>query len=147
MALTAAQRNAIWTYLGYEAEPSITYGVVAAINSRLDLISADPVLQAPIDAILLELATVDTAVASAGATVSAAGTLKKVDEIEFYQPTKTTALYGAGIVDAIHRGRMLIRRLAQRLGGKSLIVADYFDLLDPRPSFVVRITSLAARGW
>lgn len=153
MALTAAQRNAIWTYLGYEAEPSVTYGIVAQINAKLDLISTDPVLQAPIDAILAELVTVDGAVAAAGATTTTTGALKKVDEVEFHPPTVlTTAL--ATVVNAIKRGRMLIRRLAQRIGSPLggpfrylFIVGDYFDLLDPRPPVVLGVSSEPRRGW
>lgn len=145
MALTAAQRNAIFTYLGYEVESAASYSVFTLLNERVDLISADPVLQTPIDAILLEIAAIDLIVASAGTSISAAGGLKKVDEVEFFDPNQAS-IQAAGTntaVDAIKRGRMLIKRLAQRLGGERFILADYFSL------FSIGVTSVSrpARGW
>lgn len=143
MALTAAQRNAIFTYLGYEAEPAASYTASANLSARVDLISADPVLQAPVDALLLEIAAVDLVVATGGTQLSSSGPLKAVDEVQFYQVEQTN-VFADTSVDAIKRGRMLIKRLAQRLGGQYLIIADYFSLFErPSPSLVSR----PLRGW
>lgn len=160
MALTAAQRDKVWQYLGYGMEPAVDYGLSAEINAKLALADADAVLANDITAILTALATVDAAILAAGSTsTSSAGGLKKVDEIEFYPVTTTTGTSsftsGSG-VNAVTFGRMMIRRLAQRLGSAfnnrarfryDFIVADYFDLSEYRPPINFSVSSNPIRGW
>lgn len=124
MAFSDAQRDAIMRYLGYPAVDAGTrYAAYYPVYSQIDLIGQSATTQAPVEAILTELTAVDVVVASAGTTISSSGDLKKVDEIEFYPTTTSTSNAGIG---ALPRGRMLIKRLAQRMGGEHLIVADYF---------------------
>lgn len=122
MAFTPDQRNAIMTYLGYPATSQDTrYASYYPIWAQIDLLGLDPVTQTPIEALLTELVAID-AVVSASSNAPR-GAVKKVDEIEFFGPKDSMIT----VVDAVKRGRMLIVRLAQRCGGKHLIVGDYFD--------------------
>lgn len=124
MAFTDAQKNQIATYLGYPARVVGTrYATHYPIYSQIDLIGSDPVMQTPIEAILTELAALDTVLATQGASNTNTGALKQVDEVHFYAPKESA---GAMSVGALQRARMLVRRLAQRMGGDHLIAGDYF---------------------
>lgn len=118
MALTGAERTQARLYLGYA-------NLHRYLNTRLegafDAIDSDA--ETVIRQILVELATVDGVLAQSGLSVSAQGTLKKVDEIEWYNTT-TGAANGSG---ALARGRMLITRLSVMLGVP--LYGDYFGRL------------------
>ena len=110
-------------YMGYPAVAADTrYASYYPIWSQMDLIGMSAVTQAPVEAILAELVTVDAAIAASGTTASTSGALKKVDELEWYNTSGSSAAGGG----ALSRGRMLVKRLAQRMGGEHLIAADYF---------------------
>lgn len=115
MALTGAQTTAIRTYLGY---PNLNRYKHTRLEGTFASLDADG--EAALVAILSELATVDAVLAAAGQTVSAQGTLKKVDEVEWYNTT-TGASNGSG---ALARGRTLITRLSVLLGVPTY--GDYF---------------------
>lgn len=124
MAFTDAQKNQIATYLGYPARPAGTrYASHYPVYSQIDLMGADPVMQAPIEAILTELVAIDAVIAADGASNANTGAIRQVDEVQFFAPGESQGFVSVG---ALKRGRMLVRRLAQRLGGEHLIVADYF---------------------
>ena len=126
MAFTSAQRNQIMTYLGYPALAADTrYAGYYPVYSQIDLIGGDPVTQAPVEALLVEIAALDVIVAAQGTITSSQGALKKVDEVEFYAP-KDSLLTVSDIVTTLRRCRMLVKRLAQRMGGEHFIIADYF---------------------
>jgi len=115
MALTGAQTTAIRQYLGYS---NLNRYLNTALEGTFTALDADG--EALVVSILTELAAVDAVLASAGLVISAQGTLKAVDEIEWYNTT-TGASNGSG---ALARGRMLITRLSTVLGVP--IYADYF---------------------
>ena len=128
MAFSPTQRNQIVTYLGYPAlDAGTRYAGYYPIYSQIDLVGNDPVTQAPVEAILTELAAVDVAIAAGGSAAGAGtyGALKKADEAEFYS-AKDSLLQASDVVTAMKRARMLVRRLAQRMGGEQFIIADYF---------------------
>jgi hypothetical protein len=123
VAFTDDQRNAIMTYMGYPATAQDSrYASYYPIWAQIDLLGQSPVTQTPIEALLAELVTVDAAIAASSVT-AARGALKKVDEVEFFGPKESMIT----VVDSLRRGRMLVRRLAQRLGGAHLIADDYFS--------------------
>lgn len=115
MSLTGAQTTAIRQYLGYAS-------LNRYLNTRLEgtFTALDADGESAVVAILTELATVDAVLATAGLTVSAQGTLKQVDEVQWYDTT-TGAVNGSG---ALTRGRMLITRLSTLLGVPPY--GDYF---------------------
>lgn len=122
MAFTDDQRNAIMTYMGYPATAQDTrYASYYPVWAQIDLLGLSPVTQTPIESLLTELGTVDAAIAASSVSAPR-GALKKVDEVEFFGPKESMIT----VVDALKRGRMLVRRLAQRLGGPQLIADDYF---------------------
>lgn len=128
MPFTDAQRDQIMRYLGYPALAAGTrYAGYYPIYSQIDLVGGDPVTQAPVEAILAELVTVDVAIAAGGSAAGAGtyGALKKVDEVEFYS-AKDSLLQSSDVITAMKRAHMLVRRLAQRMGGEKFILADYF---------------------
>jgi len=123
LAFTAAQKHDIRKYLGVSAA---YFDLNTQLESMLDTIGADSDAQTIVEAILTELATVDAAVASSGSSSATYGALKKVDEVEFYSTADGS---GSDTVGALKRGRMLVRRLAQRIAGRhwqEVIHDDYF---------------------
>lgn len=126
--------------MGYPASSG-----ASVLDTAIALLGSDPVTQAPIDAILVELAAVDAVIADSGTTTATSGALKKVDtDVEFYSP-KDSAASATVTITAMARGHMLIRRLAQRLGGECLIAADYFTLgLD---AGCISVVSCPPEGW
>lgn len=124
MAFTDAQKNQIATFLGWPARVVGTrYVAHYPIYSQMDLIGSDPVLQAPVEAILTELVALDTVLASDGAANANTGAVRQVDEVQFFSPKESQ---GAMSLGALKRARMLVRRLAQRMGGEHFIASDYF---------------------
>src|SRR5687767_14089356 len=69
--------------------------------------------QTAVETILTDLVTVDTAVAASGSSSTTAGSLKRADDIEWYN---TTTESNTSTVDALSRGKMLIERLRQCFG-------------------------------
>lgn len=118
MALSNLERTNTRLYLGYS---NLNRYKNTRLEGTFDAIDSDA--EALIRAILTEIAAVDAVLAAAGLTVSAQGTLKKVDEIEWYNTT-TGASNGTG---AIARGRSLITRLSIMLGVP--VYGDYFGRL------------------
>ena len=115
MALTSAETTAIRLYLGYANLNRYKHTRLEGTFASLDTDG-----ETAARSILTELAAVDAVLAAAGLTVSAQGTLKKVDEVEWYNTT-TGASNGSG---ALARGRMLITRLSVLFGVPTY--GDYF---------------------
>lgn len=126
MAFTDTQRAQIVLYMGYPALAAGTrYAAFYPFYSQIDLIGGDPVEQAQVEAMLTELAAIDLIVGqSTGASINFAG-LKKADEAEFYS-AKDSLLTPSEIMTPVKRGRMVIKRLARKLGGEKFIAGDYF---------------------
>jgi hypothetical protein len=110
VSFNSAQKVAIRRYLGF---PLGYYQYNTPFESLMDKIGSVAEEQAAVETILAELVTVDAAIAASGSTTSAAGGLRKVDEIEFFDVT-TTSVESA--VAAPERGRMLVNRLAACFG-------------------------------
>jgi len=120
MAFSAAQIVQIKKYLGFpQVFESDNYRLMGAIN----LIGADTTRQAYVESILTELATVDAVIAAQGSSSATYGTLKKVDEVEFYSIKDSEGLAGE-LVSSMKRGRMLCARLSSAMGVP--LVANYF---------------------
>jgi hypothetical protein len=94
----------------------------------IDKVGGIAVEQTAVETILTELATVDAVVASSGGSSSSMGSLKKADDVEWYNTTTESA--GAS-TDALTRGKMLVERLRQcfgvQLGGKYFGTAPPLD--------------------
>lgn len=126
MAFTDAQRNQIVTYLGYPAVSAGTrYAAYYPVFSQIDLVGGDPVTQAPVEALLTEIAAIDVIIAGMGAATASYGAVKQVDEVEFFSPKESYAT-PTDLVTTMRRAHMLVKRLAQRMGGEHFIIADYF---------------------
>lgn len=120
MAFTDAQKVSIRRYLGH---PLGYYDLNYRLESMMDKVGSSAVEQAAVETILAELVTVDVALASSGSTSTVTGALSKLDEIEWHPPTTETI---SANVDAMSRGKMLVRRLAQAFGGQQMIRENYF---------------------
>jgi hypothetical protein len=122
MAFTATQQESIRQYLGFSAGWRDHHH---KLESMLGLVGDGAERQATVEAILTELAAVDAALASSGASAAARGALKKVDEIEWHP---ITADDSGSTVTAKERGQILIHRLARRFGFRpGEYDAGYFD--------------------
>lgn len=123
MAFTAAQKTDIRKYLG------VTHGHFDEshrLESMMDRIGLnDPEAETMIAGWLAELTNIDTSMTkSATSSTVDFGALKKVDEVEFHAPSKSSAETTVSTVD---RGRMLIMRLARALGVSDFLPhGDYF---------------------
>jgi hypothetical protein len=125
VAFSEAQKVSIRRYLGY---PLGFYDLNHRLESMIIKVGSVAVEQTAVETILTELVTVDAAVASAGASASSMGSLKRADDVEWYN----TATESSGSsVDSITRGKMLIERLRQcfgvPLGGRYFGTSPPFD--------------------
>lgn len=115
MALSGTERTQARLYLGYA---NLHRYLNVRLESAFDAVDTDA--ETVIRGILVELASVDAVLAAAGQVVAAQGTLKKADEVEFYQLAAGHS-NGSG---ALIRGRMLVTRLSTMLGVP--LYGDYF---------------------
>ena len=124
MAFADAQKISIRRYLGY---PLGYYQYNTPLESMIDKVGGVPAEQAAVEAILAELVTVDTAIAAGGSAAGSGtyGALKQVDEVQFYS-AKDSLLQASDVITAMKRARMLVGRLADTMGGRDIIQADYF---------------------
>ncbi len=122
MAFNSAQKVKIRTYLGFALG---FYDLNTRLESMMDTVGADADAQTHVEGILAELLTVDAALASSGSTTTSAGSLKKVDDVEWYDTSTSTT--GASTVTAPERGKMLINRLAACFGFRTdELPSNYF---------------------
>lgn len=124
MAFTDAQKISVRRYLGY---PLGYYQYNTALESMFDKIGAIAAEQAAVETILAELVTVDAVLAAGGASGSAVGMIKQVDEVQFYDGVSSRGYIAPG---ALQRGRTLVERLRQCFG--VALFADYFAEYAPR---------------
>lgn len=120
MAFSETQRDQIRRYLGF---PAAFRDQTYRLESMMDTVGANAVEQASVEAILTEIAAVDTVLVGEAAESTEHGDLKRVEEIEFYQTSQDH-------ISAMKRGKMLIARLSQRLGVPPM--ADYFGIGEAR---------------
>jgi hypothetical protein len=110
VAFTEAQKVSIRRYLGY---PLGGYQYNTPLESMMDKVGSIAVEQAAVETILTEMVSVDATIASGAASTSSLGSLKRADDIEWYN---TTTESNNASTDARTRGKMLIERLRQCFG-------------------------------
>jgi len=113
VSFTDTQKVAIRRYLGF---PLGFYSYNPLFEGMLDKIGGVPEEKAAVETVLTELATIDALIAASGASSSSMGSLKKADDVEWYN---TTTESNTASVNAPQRGRMLINRLAAVFGLKT----------------------------
>jgi hypothetical protein len=137
MAFTDAQKRDIRKYMGV---PMGFYDLDYRLESMMGLVGSNATDQAQIDAWLLRLTEIDDAlvgVAGSGSSATSTasyGTLKKVDEIEFYPVTDGdgSGAGGAATLTLIEQGRTIIARIARAMGCSDFLpIGDYFGTRRP----------------
>lgn len=124
MAFSATQKRDIRKYLGV---PFGFYDLNARLESMIDLVGSNATDQTEVELWLTRLAAIDEAITGVSATSASAeyGALKKVDEVEFYEPSDGDS---SGSLSTTERGRVLIGRLARALGVADVLpYDDYFS--------------------
>jgi hypothetical protein len=130
VAFSAEQKRDVRKYMGVSFG---FYDLNHRLESMLDLVGGNAVDQSQIETWLLQLSDIDeTLTGSAAATASATyGPLKKVDEVEFYQPTSGGSTTTSTITPQ-EQGRILIARIARALGVSDYLPnGDYFSSRRP----------------
>lgn len=127
MAFSAAQKRDIRKYLGV---PFGFYDLNTRLESMIDLVGNNATDQAEIETWLTRLAAIDTALTGSSTSTSAEyGSLKKVEEVEFYPIESDSESDSFGDIE---RGRVLIGRLARALGMADVLpYGDYFSASRP----------------
>lgn len=110
MSFNASQKALLRGYLGF---PQAYHDLNSRFESVMDAVGSDSTAQARVEAIMAELATIDTALAAAGGSTASLGSLKRADDIEWHP---ITAESQGVTIDAMKRGRILINRLAAAFG-------------------------------
>lgn len=123
MAFTDAQKVSIRRYLGY---PLGYYQLSTALESMMDKVGGVATEQSAVETILAELVTIDALVATSGASASTLGSLKRADDIEWFN---TTTESNGISVNSLGRGKMLIERLRQAFGVP--LMGKYFGTTAP----------------
>lgn len=130
MAFTAEQEKDIRKYMGV---PFGFYELSSRLESTIDLVGTNATDQAQVVVWLTRLATIDTALTGSAAASATAtyGSLKKVDEVEFY-PTTDDSSADTGTLSLIAQGRTLIGRIARAMGVSDYLpIGDYFGSRRP----------------
>ncbi len=130
MAFTAEQEKDIRKYMGV---PFGFYELTSRLESMIDLVGTNATDQAEIVVWLTRLAAIDAALtgSAAASATSTYGSLKKVDEVEFY-PTTDDSSSDTGTLSLVAQGRTLIGRIARAMGvSDSLPIGDYFGSRRP----------------
>lgn len=131
MAFTAEQEKDIRKYMGV---PFGFYELSHRLESMMDLVGTSATDQAQIVTWLTRLAAIDTALTgdTAASVTSTYGSLKKVDEVEFYPTTDSDSSSGSGTLTLVAQGRTLIGRIARALGVSDYLpIGDYFGSRRP----------------
>lgn len=130
MAFSAEQEKDIRKYMGV---PFGFYDLSHRLESMMDLVGENATDKAQIETWLTRLAAIDTALTGAGASGSTAtyGALKKVDEVEFYEPSDESGS-SSDSISLVDQGRTLIGRIARALGVSDYLpIGDYFGSRRP----------------
>ena len=130
MAFTEANKKDIRKYLGV---PFGFYTLTSRLESMMNLVGQNATDQAEIEGWLTRLGEIDTALLGSGSSTTTAtyGALKKVDEVEFYEPTDDSST-GASTIALVEQGRVLIHRIARALGVSDVLPhGDYFGSNQP----------------
>lgn len=129
MAFTDEQKKDIRKYLGV---PFGFYTLTTRLESMMDQVGSNATDQAEVETWLTRLVAIDTALTSSSSSSTATyGALRKVDEIEFYEPSDDSSA-GAGNISLVDQGRVLIQRLARAFGVSDVLpIGDYFGTSHP----------------
>lgn len=132
MAFSAVQKRDIRKYLGVAFG---FYDLNTRLESMMDRIGSVAEDQAQVEAWLTELNAIETGQASTSSTAAATyGSLKKVDEVEFYQAEDGES---SSTLSPIDRGRALIDRIARSFGVDDYLPnGDYFSSMQRVTRFV-----------
>ncbi len=132
MPFTEAQKKDVRKYLGV---PFGFYDLNSRLESMFGLVGENATDTAQIVDWLDRLAEIDDSLTGSAASFSTQGSLKKVDEVEFY-PISEFEL-GSTALTLVAQGRVLIGRIARALGVSDYLpIGDYFG--SRRPSgFVI----------
>lgn len=125
MAFTADQKRDIRKYLGVSFG---FYDLNHRLESMIDLVGTNATDQEQIEDWLDRLAEIDSALtgSSSSTTTATYGALKKVDEVEFYEPSDSSS-ESSGSLSLVTQGRTLIKRLARAFGVNDYLpIGDYF---------------------
>lgn len=122
MAFTEDQKNQIRMYLGF---PAGWYFLDVRLEDMMDKVGQSAVEQSSVEAIMASIATLDAAIASQSASGFTLGSLKRADDIEWYDYSASGG--AATVVPPKQRGNWLINRLAARFGyRRDELLSDYF---------------------
>jgi hypothetical protein len=110
MAFTATEKRQIRSYLGYSGGFR-DRGV--RLESMMTVVGDQTEEAAYARTILTSLAAVDTAIAASGVSSSTAtyGSLKQVDEVQFYPVTDSSSSASSATLSGVAYGEVLIERL------------------------------------
>ena len=126
MAFTARQKQDIRNVMGAAA---VYVDMQHRLEGAMDVIGGNAESAADVIEWLTRISAIDDALiilagSSAGATY---GTLKKVDEVEFYPITKESNVATIASIGMQDQGRILIMRIARILGVSDFLpCGDYF---------------------
>jgi hypothetical protein len=131
VAFSAEQEKDIRKYMGVSFG---FYDLNHRLESMMDLVGENATDKAQIETWLTRLAAIDTSLTGAGSSGSVAtyGALKKVDEIEFYEPSDESGSSSSDSISLVDQGRTLIGRIARALGVSDYLpIGDYFGSRRP----------------
>lgn len=130
MAFTDTQKRDIRKYLGV---PFGFYDLTTRLESMMDLVGTNATDEAEIVAWLTRLDEIDTALTGSGSSTTTVsyGAIKKVDEVEFFEPSDSSSS-GSSTIAIVEQGRVLISRIARALGVSDVLpLGDYFGSQQP----------------
>lgn len=131
MAFSAEQEKDIRKYMGVSFG---FYDLNHRLESMMDLVGENATDKAQIETWLTRLAVIDTTLTGASSSGSSAtyGSLKKVDEVEFYPVSEDSDSSSSGTISLVEQGRTLIGRIARALGVSDYLpIGDYFGSRRP----------------
>jgi hypothetical protein len=131
VAFTAEQVKDIRKYMGV---PFGFYELNHRLESMVGLVGTNATDQAQIVVWLTRLAAIDSALTGeAAASVAVTyGPLKKVDEVEFHEPSDDSSANSDSTLGLVTQGRTLIHRIARALGVSDYLpIGDYFGSRRP----------------
>jgi hypothetical protein len=138
VAFSEANKKNIRMYLGV---PFGYYELTYRLESVMVLVGQNATDQAQVEVWLTRLAEIDTALTGSGSSTTTAtyGSLKKVDEIEFYDIGDDYSSSGLSSIALVDQGRVLIKRIARAFGVSDILpIGDYFSAR-PSPSFAIQL--------
>lgn len=127
MTFNAQQKLDIRKYMGV---PFGFYSIDSRLEDMMNLVGTDATAQAEIVGWLTRLTAIDAELTGAAASSATYGSLKKVDEVEFYPLTEAES--GSTALTLVQQGRTLIGRIAASLGVSDYLPFRAFDYFGSR---------------